>query len=94
MIPARITKSLHSGPSPVILPSAHTACSQTFICSDDRRDINTGTAPIKEMSWKSTHTITVLYVYCMCTVLYCTCTVCYMYIVTTSNFFCGTCILI
>ena len=46
MIPARITKSLHSGPSPVILPNAHTACSQTFKRSDDKRDINTGTAPI------------------------------------------------
>lgn len=47
IIPDLITKSLHSGPSPVILPKAQTACSHTFTWGDDKSCIKIGTAPNK-----------------------------------------------
>ena len=45
MIPWEITKSLHSGPSPVMLPRAHTACSQTYCIGHESSSMKSGTAP-------------------------------------------------
>ena len=45
MIPQRMVKSLHSDPSPAILPSAQTAWSTTFMCSEESSFTNMGTAP-------------------------------------------------
>ena len=67
MMPALITKSLHSGPSPVILPRAQTACSQTLRCSDDSNIINIGTAPIKRDKCFKTNTVLLIIVTYRCT---------------------------
>ena len=45
MMPQRTVRSRHSAPSPAMLPSAHTAWSTTFICSEDSSCTNRGTAP-------------------------------------------------
>lgn len=47
-IPALITKSLRSGPSPAIFPNAQTACSATLECSDRNSFTNDATAPEAE----------------------------------------------
>lgn len=43
--PSSITRSRSAGPSPMMFPRAHTACSQTFGCGDDNNLRNNGTAP-------------------------------------------------
>lgn len=43
--PNSMTRSRNTGPSPMMFPSAHTACSQTFSCGDMRSCRKTGTAP-------------------------------------------------
>ena len=45
MMPQRAVKSLQSAPLPAMLPRAHTAWSTTFMCSEDSRRTNSGTAP-------------------------------------------------
>ena len=45
-MPALITKSLNSGPSPTMFPNAHTACSATFACVELRSLTKAGTAPL------------------------------------------------
>lgn len=43
--PNSITKSLKNGPSPIIFPNAHTACSHTFWCGECNNFKNSGIAP-------------------------------------------------
>ena len=43
--PEAITKSRSSGPSPAMLPMAHTACSLTFRSGELRREMKYGIAP-------------------------------------------------
>ncbi len=45
MMPQRTVKSLQSDPSPAMFPKAHTAWSTRFMCGEDRRRTNMGTAP-------------------------------------------------
>ena len=49
--PILITRSRHCGPSPIMLPSAHTACSHTFWCGDLSKRIKCSTEPASTTAW-------------------------------------------